>query len=221
MITSIAKQTNLLALNATIEAARAGNAGKGFAVVAKEVDELAKQTALATEDISRKIETIHTDTNEAVSAIGTVGGVIHNINDISSTIASAVQAQGGMTTEMTRNASEAAGAAGEISESIGSVAQAAESTLQRARESQKAAQDLAAIAKQLANLVRQFKIERIEPRMDMNLSVRLKATDAEGHAVDQNVTVVNISRRGAHLKDVSGKFRMGDHVLLERHLTSE
>jgi hypothetical protein len=147
--------------------------------------------------------------------------VIHNINDISATIASAVKQQGGMTTEMTRNASNAAGAAGEISESIGSVAQAADSTLRRAQESQKAAEDLAVIAKELESLVRQFKIERSEPRVDMDLTVGLKAKDAEGRAVDQTVTVVNISRRGAHLKDVPGKFRMGDHVLLQRNRASE
>jgi hypothetical protein len=39
--------------------------------------------------------------------------------------------------------------------------------------------------------------------------------------LDQEVTVVNISHHGAHLKDVPGKFRMGDHILLERHLASE
>jgi len=55
-INDIADQTNLLALNATIEAASAGEAGKGFAVVANEVKELAKQTAVATEEIGAQIE---------------------------------------------------------------------------------------------------------------------------------------------------------------------
>jgi hypothetical protein len=66
------------------------------------------------------------------------------------------------------------------------VAQAADSTLRRAQESQKAAEDLAVIAKQLESLIRQFKIERGEPRVDINLTVRLKATDSEGHALDQD-----------------------------------
>lgn len=93
VITSIAQQTNLLALNATIEAARAGEAGKGFAVVANEVKELAKQTAKATEDIGRRIEAIQADTKGAVDAIAQIGGVISQINDIQSTIASAVEEQ--------------------------------------------------------------------------------------------------------------------------------
>ena len=112
VITSIAEQTNLLALNATIEAARAGEAGKGFAVVANEVKELAKQTAKATEDISRKITAIQTDTQGAVEAIGTIGGVISQINDISGTIATAVEEQSATTNEMTRNVADAAKGSG-------------------------------------------------------------------------------------------------------------
>ena len=72
LITSIAEQTNLLALNATIEAARAGEAGKGFAVVANEVKELAKETARATDDISRKIEAIQADSEAGRQAIAEI-----------------------------------------------------------------------------------------------------------------------------------------------------
>ncbi len=137
VITSIAQQTNLLALNATIEAARAGEAGKGFAVVANEVKELAKQTAKATEDISRKITAIQTDTKGAVEAIGTITGVISQINDISGTIATAVEEQSATTNEMTRNVADAAKGSGEITRNIEGVAEAARGTSTSAQESQK------------------------------------------------------------------------------------
>jgi methyl-accepting chemotaxis protein len=162
VINSIAQQTNLLALNATIEAARAGEAGKGFAVVANEVKELAKETAKATEDISRKIEAIQTDTKAAVEAIASISGVINQINDISGTIATAVEEQNATTNEMSRNVSEAARGSGEITSNIAGVAEAAESTTRGATNTQKASQQLVETSAQLRRLVEQFKINATE-----------------------------------------------------------
>jgi methyl-accepting chemotaxis protein len=159
VITSIAQQTNLLALNATIEAARAGEAGKGFAVVANEVKELAKETAKATEDISRKIEAIQNDTKGAVAAIGQIGVVIGQINDIQTTIASAVEEQSATTNEITRNLAEAAKGTTDISHNIVGVAEAARSTTAGAAETQKSAQALERMAAELQGLVGQFKYE--------------------------------------------------------------
>jgi len=157
VITSIAQQTNLLALNATIEAARAGEAGKGFAVVATEVKELAKKTAKATEDISQKIETIQVDTKSAVEAIGAITRIINQVNDISNTIASAVEEQNATTNEMSRNVTEAARGAGEIAKNIAGVAEAAQSTSRGASDSQNAASQLTHISGELRDLVTQFK----------------------------------------------------------------
>jgi methyl-accepting chemotaxis protein len=157
VITLIAQQTNLLALNATIEAARAGEAGKGFAVVANEVKELAKQTAKATEDISRKIEAIQGDTKGAVEAIAQIGKIINQINDIQNTIASAVEEQTVTTGEISRNINEAAQGSTEISRNISGVATAARSTTEGASNTKSSADELSRVALDLQKLVSQFK----------------------------------------------------------------
>jgi len=157
VITSIAQQTNLLALNATIEAARAGEAGKGFAVVANEVKELAKQTAKATEDISRKIEAIQSDTKGAVEAIAQIGKIINQINDIQNTIASAVEEQTATTGEISRNVAEAARGSSEIAQNVTGVAQAARGTTDGASDTKKSAEELSKMALDLQHLVSQFK----------------------------------------------------------------
>ncbi len=162
VITTIAQQTNLLALNATIEAARAGEAGKGFAVVANEVKELAKETARATEDIGGKIEAIQGDTNGAVSAIREISTIINQINDLQSTIASAVEEQTATTNEIGRNVSEAAKGSAEISQNITGVALAARSTTEGTQSTLKAADALTRMAAELQNLVRKFRSDAAE-----------------------------------------------------------
>ena len=106
-ITSISSQTNLLALNATIEAARAGAAGKGFAVVASEIKELAKQTALATNVIKEKINTIQGSTAGAVADIDKIVRVIRDVNEIVMSIASAIREQSTVTQDIAGNIAQA------------------------------------------------------------------------------------------------------------------
>ena len=69
LIDQIALKTNMLALNASVEAARAGEEGRGFAVVAAEVGALAAQSATATREIGKLVESIQQETNEVVQAM--------------------------------------------------------------------------------------------------------------------------------------------------------
>jgi methyl-accepting chemotaxis protein len=159
VITSIAHQTNLLALNATIEASRAGEAGKGFAVVANEVKELAKQTAIATEEISRKIEAIQSETKTTSESIQQITAIITQVNNISSMISHSIEDQTATTNDMVRNVNHAATGSSQIVDNMKSVASAAKSTTQGAAETQNAAQQLSAMATELRKLVSQFKFE--------------------------------------------------------------
>jgi methyl-accepting chemotaxis protein len=156
LITSIAEQTNLLALNATIEAARAGDAGKGFAVVAGEVQELARETAKATEDIVRRVDSIQADTSNAVVAIGQITQTVSQINDFQMTIASAVEEQTATTNDITRSVTEAATGSGEIAQHVTDVATTTSQSSSTLSQMGAAVDDLAKLAADLRLRVAAF-----------------------------------------------------------------
>jgi methyl-accepting chemotaxis protein len=158
VISSIAQQTNLLALNATIEAARAGEAGKGFAVVANEVKELANQTAKATHEITKKIETIQDDSKNAVDAIAEITIAIEKVNGFTGNIAASVEEQAATTNEVTRIISESAEGVKQINENISQVSLAAANTGKDAGQAQVAAKGVGETAELLKKYVAGLKV---------------------------------------------------------------
>ena len=123
LINDIAAQTNLLALNATIEAARAGEAGKGFAVVANEVKHLANQTARATEDITRQVGAVQEAARTATLGVTGVVETIRRIDEISATIAGAVQEQEAVTRDISAHIDEVAVKSAAVSENVAHMSQ--------------------------------------------------------------------------------------------------
>ncbi len=171
-IAGISDQTNLLALNATIEAARAGEAGKGFAVVANEIKDLASQTADATADIKRQIEGIQATSHETIGEIESVYKVMNDINSIIITIATAIEEQSAATQEIASNIAQVSQGTQDVNDNIGDSSRAIDKTNEDISSMDAAVQNISQnsghiaknlerlkdMARDLTNIVNQFKI---------------------------------------------------------------
>ncbi len=169
LITDIADRTNILALNAAIQASSAGEAGRGFAVVADEVQRLAERAGNATKQISALVETIQTDTNEAVSSMeqstaGVVtgaklaedaGNALTEIESVSKQLADLIQ-------DISREAREQASTAVNISESMHVIQQITMETSEGTTETALSIGNLTELANELRTSVAGFKLPESE-----------------------------------------------------------
>ncbi len=158
LIEDIAGQVNLLALNATIEAARAGEAGKGFAVVATEVKNLANQTANATKDITREIDSVQLQTKKAVEAIAAITDTIGKIHEISTLVSSSARQQKEATEEIAHNIADASQGTENVTKNIVSVTDGAKNTGEAAHKLLSASEQLSQEADSLRNTVETFTV---------------------------------------------------------------
>jgi twitching motility protein PilJ len=165
LISGFAEQTNVLALNAAIQAASAGGSGKGFAVVADEVQQLAESATTATRRIESLVQTIQTDTFEAVVSMESTitevvsgarlaedaGTALDQIERVSTDLSSLIA-------EISDEADTQSTTATEISELMKSVqavsVQASEGSTQTAASVEK----LAELVMQLSDSVTDFKL---------------------------------------------------------------
>src|SRR6476646_4014432 len=182
LIAQIARQTTLLALNSTIEAARAGAAGKGFAVVAVEVKALAVQTQQATEEITKKIETLQKDAAGSADAVHRISQAIEAIRPVFDTVNGAVAEQNATTSEVSGNAASASDfiiSVGESAAEIDAATKAAETHGENVASAGKAVTTFAQKLKsRCAVLLRQS--EHDDRRKTERLPCHLKLETARG-----------------------------------------
>lgn len=167
LINDIADQTNILALNAAIQASMAGDAGRGFAVVADEVQRLAERSSSATKQIEALVNTIQSDTNEAVISMENTttevvngaklaqnaGVALEEIESVSTNLAKLIQ-------NISNAARQQAASAGHISNTMNVIQEITSQTSSGTTATARSIGHLAGQASELKASVAGFKLQK-------------------------------------------------------------
>lgn len=160
VIRQISEQTSLLALNASIEAAHAGEQGRGFAVVADEVSSLARRVGQSAKDIEDLIATIKDQTADAVRTMQNGTQAVENgTRRVSDTLANLKQIIA-VVEDTARAVQEQAIVSDEIARNMDAVQKIAGEVLASSEEAVIQGEQLHALAHQLEESVRGFKLDR-------------------------------------------------------------
>jgi len=151
LIDEIAFQTNLLALNASVEAARAGEAGKGFAVVAQEVRALAQRSASASKEIKTLISETNAQVKTGAALVNQAGGSLVDIVNSIKKVADIVS-------EISLASREQATGLDQINTAVGQMDEMTQRNSALVEETTASAQSLAGQARELAEMVRFFRV---------------------------------------------------------------
>jgi methyl-accepting chemotaxis protein len=107
VIRGLAERTRILSLNTTIEAAHVGGSGRAMAVIASEIRTLAEDAAKGTNAISCTLDVSGQDIAHVGAAITKVAGIATEVQHYQAAIATAVEQQTHVTSEIARAAHEA------------------------------------------------------------------------------------------------------------------
>lgn len=165
LISDIADRTSIVALNASIQAARAGDAGRAFVVVADEVERLAERSAGATRQIASLVNTIQSETNEAVTAMedntrvvvegsrlaDQAGQALSEIEGVSTRLAELIQS-------ISLAAKQQARGSDNLSKAMNDISDVTQQTASGVKEAAISINNLASLADELRSTVSTFKL---------------------------------------------------------------
>lgn len=157
-INDFAEQTNLLSINAAIEAERAGIHGKGFDVVADEIRKLARKTSKFTTDIIMVLENIQQDLQNITKIMNEGTGLVEDTGNFLAAITEDISRTAERVSLISSATSHQVDISGKIADSLFLISGVSRETSNNSRDSVEETQKLAALAEDLRNITKKFRI---------------------------------------------------------------